>query len=329
MSLDQDAHVVLRHYPFADQAAPVPAGNHGGFSGARLWRVASRAGPLCLRAWPEAGPSPERLQGIHALIDEALCAGLEFVPALFRNAAGHTWTEHAGRLWELSAWLLGKADFHDRPTAQRLEAACTALARLHRAWSRPDTPPGPCPAVRRRLDSAREWSALVSSGWRPGFGNQDNLIDAWGRRAWRVLDAQLPRLPERLATWADVALPSHPCLCDVWHDHILFEGEAVTGLVDYGSVKVDHAAADLARLLGSLVPDDRERMAAGLAAYTRLRPLSLQEQQLVRVLDETGTLLGVANWLRWLYHDGRRFEDRAAAARRLAGLVTRIERWGQ
>src|SRR5207253_1674438 len=113
----------------------------------------------------------ERLQAIHALMDEARHAGLEFVPALFRNAAGHTLTEHAGRLWELAAWLPGTADFHDRPTPQRLEAACTALARLHRAWSRPGTPPGPCPAVRRRLASARAWTALVTSGWRPDFRN--------------------------------------------------------------------------------------------------------------------------------------------------------------
>ena len=45
--------------------------------------------------------------------------------------------------------------------------------------------------------------------------------------------------------------------------------------------------------------------------------------------DETGTLLGATNWLRWLYHEGRRFEDRGAVARRLAELVTRIERWEQ
>jgi hypothetical protein len=229
----------------------------------------------------------------------------------------------------LTEWLPGRADFHDRPTPQRLDAACTALARLHLAWSRQAAPAGPCPAVRRRLESAREWAALVSSGWRPVFLGEADPTHAWGRRAWRVLRAHLPRLNERLASWAEVALSLHPCLCDVWHDHLLFEGDALTGLVDYGSVKVDHAAADLARLLGSLVPDDPARTADGLAVYARLRPLSLQEQALVRVLDETGTLLGVANWLRWLYHDRRRFEDRAAAARRLAELVTRVERWAQ
>jgi homoserine kinase type II len=329
MSLDQAAYTVLRHYPPGGRAALIPAGNHGGFSGARLWRVASPAAPLCLRAWPESGPPPQRLQGIHALMELARGAGLEFVPAVCRSAAGTTWVEHAGRLWELTAWLPGEATFHDQPTPQRLDAACTALARLHLAWSRAAAPAGPCPAVGRRLDSAREWAALVGSGWRPDFRNQDDLIDAWGQRAWRALEAHFPRLPERLAAWAEVPLPLHPCLCDVWHDHVLFVGDAVTGLVDYGSVKADHAAADLARLLGSLVPDDSERTAAGLAAYARLRPLSLQEQKLVRVLDETGILLGVANWLRWLYRDGRRFEDRSGVARRLAELVLRIERWQQ
>ena len=253
-------------------------------------------------------------------------ARLEFVPVIFRNTAGQTWTEHAGRLWELTTWMPGTANFHDRPTPQRLEASCTALARLHLVWARTNAATGPCPAVQRRLDSAREWASLVNSGWQPGFPEDGDPVHPWARRAWQVLHYHFPRLCDSLAPWADVRLPLHPCLCDVWHAHILFEGDRVTGLIDYGSVKVDHVAADLARLLGSLVPDD-ERMTAGLSAYARLRPLSPQEVMLAHVLDRTGTLLGVTHWLRWLYHEGRRFEDRTAVARRLAELVTRIERW--
>jgi Ser/Thr protein kinase RdoA (MazF antagonist) len=330
MFLDQAASVVLRQYPTAlAGVAPVPVGNLGGFSGARLWRVETIAGALCLRAWPESGPSSERLRGIHALMDAARSAGLEFVPPLIRNASGQTYTEHAGRLWELTAWLPGKADFHERPTPRRLEAACTALARLHHAWSRPDIPVGPCPAIQRRLDSLREWLDLIGSGWRPTLPEDDKTVHAWARRAWNLLPTHLARLGERLAPWARVTLPLQPCLCDVWRAHVLFVGDAVSGLVDYGSVKVDHVAADLARLLGSLVPDDRVGMAAGLMAYARLRPLSAQEEALVSVLDETGTVLGVTNWLCWLYRDGRRFEDRAAVARRLGQLVERLERWQQ
>jgi hypothetical protein len=65
----------------------------------------------------------------------------------------------------------------------------------------------------------------------------------------------------------------------------------------------------------------------GLRAYTETRRLSLEEEALVTVLDMTGTILGVANWLKWLYQEGRLFEDQDAAARRLAALVERIEAW--
>jgi Ser/Thr protein kinase RdoA (MazF antagonist) len=122
-------------------------------------------------------------------------------------------------------------------------------------------------------------------------------------------------------------LPIQPCLCDIWHDHILFAGDAIFGIIDYGSVRRDHVAVDLARMLGSLIGDDAAMFAAGLAAYRRVRPLSTEEEDLVRVLDETGTLLGTANWLIWLHHDNRHFEDPKAVARRLGTLVARIEHW--
>ena len=118
-----------------------------------------------------------------------------------------------------------------------------------------------------------------------------------------------------------------PCLCDVWHDHVLFESDVVTGLVDYGGVKTDHVAVDLARLLGSLVEDRAELRAAGLEAYSRVRPLSLQEEELVSVLDETGTLVGLITWLKWLYLEDKQFDDRNSAASRLQALVKRVERW--
>jgi Ser/Thr protein kinase RdoA (MazF antagonist) len=123
------------------------------------------------------------------------------------------------------------------------------------------------------------------------------------------------------------ALPLQSCLCDVWHDHVLFEGDTVTGLVDFGGVKTDHVAVDLARLLGSLVEDRAELRAAGLEAYRRIRPLSLLEEELISVLDETGTLVGLMTWLKWLYVDIRPFENRASAARRVQALVDRVERW--
>ncbi|HYT91790.1 MAG TPA: phosphotransferase [Gemmataceae bacterium] len=296
----------------------------GGFSGARVWRV----GELCLRAWPESGLTIERLSAMHRLMDQALASGLEFVPTVLRTRERRSYVEHTGRLWDLTTWMPGRVDFHTHPTAARLDAACTALARLHAAWVPTPTPIGPCPAVLRRLTCAREWLALVASGWRPALARADP-ISTPAERAWRLLQTPVPPLPERLTPWLAVTLPLQPCLCDVWHDHVLFEGDVVRGLVDYGSVKVDHVAVDLARLLGSLVPDDTAMTAIGLAAYGRMRSLTYQEQTLVGLLDETGVIFGAANWLRWLYHEGRHFEDRSAVAARLSQLVARLERRGE
>jgi Ser/Thr protein kinase RdoA (MazF antagonist) len=137
----------------------------------------------------------------------------------------------------------------------------------------------------------------------------------------------MDQMPCVLSPWAERPLPLQPCLCDIWHDHVLFDSERVAGLIDYGGVKIDQAAVDLARLLGSMAGDRKELRAAGLYAYGRWRPLSWEEEALVSILDETGTLIGMANWLKWLYRDGRCFEDPAAVARRLAELVERVEGW--
>jgi homoserine kinase type II len=326
--LDQAARQVLAQYPgFHASETVLPVGNAGGFSGARLWRLRAD-GPLCLRAWPPGSTSPERLRWLHGLLDTAREAGLSFVPAVLRTSRGTTWIEHSGRLWELTSWMSGRADFHAHPTSARLSSACSALAQLHAVWSGIDASTGPCPGVQRRLQAARTRCELRRNGWQPPIPRaSSDELHRWARRAWDLLDAHADFIPHALAGWAERPLLLHPCLCDVWHDHVLFEGDTVTGLVDYGSVKVDHVAVDLARLLGSLVADNRAAWAAGLDAYARLRPLSPAEQSLARILDETGTLVGLMNWLLWLYRDGRIFDDPAAVARRLAELVERVEGW--
>jgi Ser/Thr protein kinase RdoA (MazF antagonist) len=308
-------------------AVPRPLGNHGGFSGARLWRVEAGGAAFCLRAWPGGDPSPERLRWLHELMATARAAGLAFVPAVLPVGAD-SFVAHAGRLWELSAWLPGRADFHQHPEPARLRAACAALARLHHAWASRSAARGPCPALARRLDRAADWLALVSSGWRPRPA-ADDPVRPCAEAAFRLLSAWAGRVAGLLAPWAGRPFALHPCLCDVWHDHVLFDGSTVTGLVDYGSVKVDHPAADLARLLGSLVGDDAAAWADGLDAYTALRPLSADEQALARELDRTGVILAAANWLMWVYHARRAFPDRQLVADRLGGLVCRLETWAR
>lgn len=324
--LSSDAAVVRSRYPaFCRQGTLSPLGNHGGFSGAALWRIDGPAGSFCLRAWP-AQETWTRLVFRHRLMTLARHSGLHFVPTVFLALDGASAIEHGGRLWDLTEWLAGRADFHEHPSSARLEVACTALAQLHTVWrnlSPPSVPP--CPAVQRRLAFVHEWQRLLRSGWRPlAVAAADDPLRSIVERAWRVLPSAVETVPQRLQRWSGAPSRVQPCLGDPWHDHLLFEGDRLSGLIDYGAVKVDHVAVDLSRMLGSLAADDAAGWRVGLQAYRRLAPLTAEEEELAHALDETGIVLGAANWLHWLYEEKRTFADRSAVARRIIELVDRL-----
>ena len=117
--LRRPEHGVLREYPIRKSVAVHALGNHGGFSGARLWRVSGEMGDLCLRAWP-VEMTRDRLEVIHALMSLARSRGLDVVPEIVRSGSGETFVQGEGRLWELVRWLPGVADFHQNPLVRRV-----------------------------------------------------------------------------------------------------------------------------------------------------------------------------------------------------------------
>lgn len=319
--MDLHPHEILHRFPVALGGPLETLGNHGGFSGARLWRVRASGGDFCLKAWPE-DVAPARLAWVHALMQHA--AGLPWIPRLMQAPEGAMLVEHQGRCWDLTTWMPGSADFSQAPSVTRLRAVGVALAQLHRKWSAFSRPPEICPAILRRKHSWSAWQSLVESGWQPGFAKLEPNADL-AERLWHLLRKQEDRFSILLAPWLERAVALQPCVCDLWHDHVLFTGEVVTGIVDFGSAKNDHVAVDLARLLGSLIGDDAAMWEAGLDAYASIRILTPDERTLARDLDRTGIIIAATHWLRWLYHDGRRYDRPDAVRARLAHLVARIE----
>jgi homoserine kinase type II len=266
-----------------------------------------------------------RLVEIHLLMKVARNKGLLFVPTVLTSEKGTTYVVYDDRHWDLTTWMEGEAASPTRVSLEQVDSAFTALALLHGAWASREPSRGPCPGVLRRLQGFREWEKVIHAGWGLPLHSSDPA-HAWAERAFKLLEAHAKYLPRKLEDWLDRSMTLQPCLCDIWHDHVLFEGDLVTGIVDYGGVKTDHVAVDLARLLGSLVDDRADLRAGGLHAYARLCPLTLEEEELVTVLDETGALVGLITWLKWLYLENRQFDSRDLVIRRLQALVERVER---
>ena len=57
---------------------------------------------------------------------------------------------------------------------------------------------------------------------------------------------------------------------------MLFEGDQISGIVDFGAMRQDHVAVDVARLVGSLVGEAADERRQAFAAYQTLRSLTAE-----------------------------------------------------
>ncbi len=124
----------------------------GGFSGARLWKLATARGTLCLRRWPMEHPTPDQLTWIHSVLRAAATNGFRRLPVPWLTTSQATWVRHENALWEMTSWLPGKADYASHPSPARLAAALRALAEFHRSVEGVDGPvSAPSPGIERRV----------------------------------------------------------------------------------------------------------------------------------------------------------------------------------
>jgi homoserine kinase type II len=303
-------------------------GNHGGFSGARLWRVETSAGRLCLRAWPPGLPTEAQLRFIHRVLRHVRDEGLRFIPAPLVSRSGSTFVRQDGRLWELTPWMPGRADYRERPSRARLRAAMHALARFHLAAGYAHGPAHTrvSRTLARRVHELRTFLSgqqATELRRRVPDGRWPEL-DARAVRLLQHVDAQRSRLDAMLRTPLPT-VPQQPVIRDVWHDHVLFEGDDVSAIIDFGAMAIDTPAVDIARLLGSLIDGDASAWSEGLATYSELRPLSLAERALLVTLDRTGIFAGGLVWLRWHYLEQRIFENRSGVLARVDHFLHRLE----
>ncbi len=303
-----------------------------GFSGAAIFRVVTSGSTLCWRRWPRQ-QSVRRLTELHQLLQHVAASGLAFVPAPRCDVTGRSVIEDDGALWQLEAWMPGAADYWENPQPQRLIAAFEALARWHRAAATIDcrgewfacAASAQAPSVCDRTASLRSYSDDVMQTIEAGLIREPQPM--W-RECGQVITTALrwrgPQLRDDLLQGETLKVPLQPVIRDVWHDHVLFTENEVTGLIDYGAARTDTVAADISRLLGSLIGDHSEQRRIALDAYEKLRPLSLNEHRLISMLDLSNVLLSGLVWLRRRYVEHLPIDSESRVLERLQRIAKRL-----
>lgn len=300
-----------------------------GFSGARVFRVKIDEAAFCVRQWPTGMPS-ERLLAIHGLLRHLGGDADVPIPVPIRSADGGSIVTFDGQFWQVEPWLPGEADFDQQPTEERLVSAMTGLAKWHLLAAQYEPPHCdidwllPChedrsPTVSARLRGLVQWQANLDDVEQRLMLEPDDRFRSVGQEIAIHFRRLADSIGRELQQVESLSVRQQPCIRDLWHDHLLFCDDRLTGIIDFGAVKTDSVACDLSRLLGSLFGNDASAWQRALDAYEQTRPLTTTEHQLLRPLNRSGILLSGMTWLQ------RRAENRISVEQ-LPRVITRLER---
>ncbi|MGZ0171881.1 MAG: phosphotransferase enzyme family protein [Planctomycetales bacterium] len=307
----------------------------GGFSGASVFKVENADTNYCLRRWPVGQTSSTRMLAIHHLLSLAHDCGVAVVPAPLKSDAGITLTEVDGEFWQLEPWMPGGADFAKAPSDEKLKSAMTQLARFHNAvcdwvpptetqqWFQPASS-RPCPTIGQRLRMIESYVASVSDFDAALTKESDTRFRDVGSQIAILFRTAHLKVRHELAAVAELPAPLQPCIRDLWQDHLLFQDDKLTGVVDFGAMATESVSCDLSRLLGSLFGDDFAAWQRGLRNYEAVRPMTEAEHRLLRPLDRSSVLLSGMTWLKRRYVLRNTPDDLSRVCDRLDSIVGRL-----
>lgn len=305
-----------------------PLGGLGGLSGAAFFRFSSRGQTLLLKALPALGWEVKQLCRIQNALRFAESCGVDFLPVPLNTVDGHACIPTSQHLWELTPWLAGAAVLDRQLSQEELDAGVRAVARLHTTWANDGIEPsrvGRMASLRRRVAA---WRRASSADWirSPESLNEPSILKPGStRRIAQLVGPLLPAVGELLREVEGEAYPQQTIIGDARREHLLFTGDRVTGLVDFGAMTLDSPMVDLARLLGEVADEETLVWKEAIEYYRSERPTSNAELRLLPVLDLSGVVLSAFNWLGWLSVERRNFDDPIAVATRMEYLTRRLE----
>lgn len=318
-------HSILKHYALPEVLSVDYLGGNGGFSGAQLWKIATADSNYCLRRWPLSHPSRERLEWINLVLVHTAGMGCEFIPAPIETKSSERFLSAGRFFWEVTKWMEGVASFKDDPNEARLTQVAESLAKFHLASAQVNLGFENSKNLNLRYDAMASSASLIEA---IRHCSKSGLPDYIYRLRALILEldaSYIQRITTNLESVRGVVFPVQPVVRDLWHDHLIFRGNELSGLVDFGAMQMDSVACDLSRALGSLVHEDKSRWEYAIDVYSQIRSLTQQEVELVYILDQPSVFLGALNWLKWILIENRAFESETNVRARIMDLTGRLK----
>lgn len=302
---DAEARDFLRGYALGDLVVLTPIA--GGVENTN-YALETSAGRFVLTLF-EGRTEAAALPFCLGLTDRLADAGLPTARPV-RNRSGDWLGELNGRSAVIVEWLSG--DWLREPSPAQVHAAGAMLARMHRAAadypSRHDNPVGPA-----------AWRALADRIATRAAGRDRTMLDR--------VEAALAALGDPFAE----GLPVGAIHADYFPDNVLFEGDAVSGVIDFYFACTEPLAYDLAIALsawgfdgsGRALPDILTVFREG---YEAVRPLTPAEAEAMPRLGRAAALRFTLTRL----HD-RVFHDpsKLVTPKDPAAFLARLDYWSQ
>ena len=319
---------VLEEFNFRTDSKITPLGNAGGFSGSEIWRIDSPLrGTFCLKRWPRQFQDQSRIEWIHKVLIFASINGCPEIAKPINTRSQKSFHYQYETIWEMTAWADGEVISPNSLNEKQVESAIETLARFHQATARyffNFAPSNKIVEVRDQLLGLPVTLAAIDQ-------HKNELASYLRQEQWLEFKTQSPGLALDIARFllpfSSTVFPVQPVIRDMRPDHLFFTENRVTGLVDFGAMKVDTVACDLSRLLGGLFEDDAHRFQKSINDYSNHRQIFPHEREVILPLNHASVVLGIANWLKWIAVDKIRFYSPNDVGARINSLMRRFTQY--
>lgn len=252
------------------QAQPVVQG----LSDSHVWKVRSGESAYCLKLHPASSRLP--LSEIH-FYQKLLAVRFPIIPRPCTfDTSGTTFLETSSGKWELMPWLPGQAkETIDSFSRHDIQQVMQGIADVQTYLAEQQS--------QRLSKSLGNSNQMVPKGWLDRHRELQIPLklpnvpaNAAREFQWhytnlaRIETANLQRVSQHLSSMIQANRTCIWSLRDLWRANVIFDGEKLTGFIDFSAARLDWPGFPILRFLASAIDFRRESWCDALKRYNEL-----------------------------------------------------------